>query len=155
MHQANSDRDQQQQQQQTWDSLIDRGCFFFGASALFSRRLCAADVCTLTGCGGAREMEIVLRDARTRDARCVRVWKGVFEGTEAKARRTQDFDWRRDSTLVRYASLWWHARARASVDMDNGMYALTPCCWCGVMVVWWSVLLGMSLGYCGSRALER
>ena len=101
MHQANSNL----QQQQTWDSLIDRGCFFFGASALFSRRFCAADVCTLTGCGGAREMDIVLRDARTRDARCVRVWKGVFEGTG-------------ELVVVRYASLWWHARARASVDVE-------------------------------------
>ena len=43
--QANSD------QQQTWDSLIDRGCFFFGASALVSRRFCAADVCWVLRAG--------------------------------------------------------------------------------------------------------
>ena len=87
-------------------------------------------------------MDIVLRDAR----------REVRAGLERCVRRHGEFDWRRDKTLVRYA---WHARARVSVDMDSGMYALTPCCWCGVMVIYCSVLLGMSLGYCGSRALER
>ena len=89
------------------------------------------------GEGGARGMDIVLRDARCE----VRGASG-FGKVCSKARRTQHFDWRRDRTLVRYASLWWHARARASVDMDNGMYALTPCCWCGDMPVYCVRIVG-------------
>lgn len=139
MHQANSNL----QQQQTWDSLIDRGCFFFGASALFSRRFCAADVCWVLRPGwggrGTGNGHCIARCENTRREMCA--------GLERCVRRH-----RRASSSTLCVPVV--ARTRSCV-CGCGMFALTPCCWCGVMVVWWSVLLGMSLGYCGSRALER